>query len=168
MKHVLAIDEGTTGATCLMIGEDGVVAGRGYREIPQYFPSAGWVEHDAMEILECVRAAAREAIADANATPVAIGITNQRETVVIWERATGRPVHRAIVWQDRRTAPRCAELASSRADRIGALTGLIVDAYFSATKIEWLLREERLLERYRAADLAVGTVDTWLIWQLTG
>src|SRR5437879_6084746 len=102
MKYVLAIDEGTTGATCLMIGEDGRVAGRGYHEIPQYFPRADRVEHDAMEILECVRLAARDAIATAGATPVAIGITNQRETIVIWERRTGRPVHRAIVWQDRR------------------------------------------------------------------
>src|SRR3954470_1805501 len=106
MKHVLAIDEGTSGATCLMIGEDGRVAGRGYREIPQYFPQPGWVEHDASEILECVRVAARQAIAAAGSAPVAIGITNQRETVVIWERATGRPVHRAVVWQDRRTEDR--------------------------------------------------------------
>jgi glycerol kinase len=167
MKYVLAIDEGTTGATCLMIGEDGRVAGRGYREIPQYFPRAGWVEHDATEILECVRLAAREAIAQAGATPVSIGITNQRETVAIWERATGRPVHRAIVWQDRRTEPRCREL-SSRRDWIAAHTGLLPDPYFSATKLEWLLREQRLLERYEPADLAVGTIDTWLVWQLTG
>ena len=114
VKYVLAIDEGTTGATCLMIGEDGRVAGRGYREIPQYFPEPGWVEHDAIEILECVRAAAREAIAAAGKPPVTIGITNQRETVVIWERATGKPVHRAIVWQDRRTAARCAGAGVAR------------------------------------------------------
>jgi glycerol kinase len=167
MKHVLAIDEGTTGATCLMIGDDGRVAGRGYREIPQYFPRAGWVEHDAMEILECVRQAARDAIRAAGANPVAIGITNQRETVVIWERATGRPVHRAIVWQDRRTEPRCRELAPKR-DWISTRTGLLPDPYFSATKVEWLLREERLLDRYQAADLAVGTIDSWLVWHLTG
>src|SRR6478609_5469663 len=104
MKYVLAIDEGTTGATCLLIGEDGRVAGRGYREVPQYFPKPGWVEHDALEILECVRFAARDAIGAADASPEAIGITNQRETIVVWERATGKPVHRAIVWQDRRTA----------------------------------------------------------------
>ena len=167
MKHVLAIDEGTTGVTCLMIGEDGRVAGRGYREIPQYFPRAGWVEHDAMEILECVRQSAREAVAASDATPVAIGITNQRETVVIWERASGRPVHRAIVWQDRRTEARCREL-TPRMDWIAKRTGLLPDPYFSATKIEWLLRELRLLERYRAEDLAVGTIDSWLVWQLTG
>src|SRR5215216_4464363 len=154
MKHVLAIDEGTTGATCLMIGDDGRVAGRGYREIPQYFPQAGWVEHDPTQILECVREAAHDAMSAARATPVAIGITNQRETVVIWERATGKPVHRAIVWQDRRTAVRCQELRP-RAEWIAQRTGLLPDAYFSATKIEWLLKERRLLDRYRASDLAV-------------
>lgn len=167
MKYVLAIDEGTTGATCLMIGEDGRVAGRGYREIPQYFPKPGWVEHDADEILECVRGAAREAIAAAGSMPVCIGITNQRETVVVWERATGRPVHRAIVWQDRRTAARCKALAP-RTEWFSRLTGLLPDPYFSATKFEWLLREQRLLDRYEPTDLAAGTIDTWLVWQLTG
>lgn len=167
MKYVLAIDEGTSGATCLMIGEDGRVAGRGYREIPQYFPKAGWVEHNAMEILGCVRLAARDAIEAVGTPPVAVGITNQRETIVIWERETGRPVHRALVWQDRRTARRCQELAP-RAAWLAARTGLLPDPYFSATKIEWLINEERLLERYRASDLAVGTIDSWLVWQLTG
>lgn len=167
MKYVLAIDEGTTGATCLMIGEDGRVAGRGYCEIPQYFPQPGWVEHDALEILDCVLKAAREAMDGAGAKPATIGITNQRETIVIWERATGKPVHRAIVWQDRRTAARCQELAP-RAEWIAQRTGLVLDPYFSATKIEWLLREERLLERYDASNLAVGTIDTWLVWKLTG
>jgi glycerol kinase len=167
MKHVLAIDAGTTGVTCLMLGEDGRIAGRGSREVPQYFPEPGWVEHDATEILECVRAAAREAIADAGRTPVAIGITNQRETVVLWERSTGKPAHRAIVWQDRRTAARCAALSSKR-DWIYERTGLIIDPYFSATKIEWLLRERELLDRYLPTVLAIGTIDSWLIWHLTG
>jgi glycerol kinase len=167
MTHVLAIDEGTTGVTCLMIGDDGHVAGRGYREIPQYFPRAGWVEHDAMEILECVRGATGEAVDAAGTAPVAIGVTNQRETIVIWERDTGQPVHRAIVWQDRRTAPRCQELAP-RAEWIAQRTGLVVDAYFSASKVEWLLHNEKLLERYAPSDLAVGTIDSWLVWQLTG
>jgi glycerol kinase len=167
LKYVLAIDEGTTGATCLMIGEDGRVAGRGYREIPQYFPQPGWVEHDALEILECVKGAAHDAIAAAGTNPSAIGITNQRETVVIWERATGKPVHRAIVWQDRRTAARCAELAS-RAEWVNERTGLVIDPYFSATKIEWLLRERRLTARARAGELAVGTIDSFLVWHLTG
>jgi glycerol kinase len=164
MKYVLAIDEGTTGATCLMIGEDGRVAGRGYREIPQYFPAAGQVEHDALEILACVKSAARDAVESAGAKPYAIGITNQRETIVVWERESGRPVHRAIVWQDRRTASRCAELDPAR---IAELTGLVPDPYFSATKLEWLLEHERLLQRYSPGDLAAGTIDTWLIWQLT-
>jgi glycerol kinase len=167
MTHVLAIDEGTTGVTCLMIGDDGHVAGRGYREIPQYFPRAGWVEHDAMEILECVRGATGEAVDAAGTAPVAIGVTNQRETIVIWERDTGQPVHRAIVWQDRRTAPRCQELAP-RAEWIAQRTGLVVEAYFSASKVEWLLHNEKLLERYAPSDLAVGTIDSWLVWQLTG
>lgn len=168
MKHVLSIDEGTTGVTCLMIDEEGKVAGRGYREIPQYFPQPGWVEHDALEILDCVRQSARDAIDAAGAQPEAIGITNQRETVVVWERATGRPVHRAIVWQDRRTTARCRELAP-RAAWIGERTGLLPDPYFSATKLEWLLRRSdvRLLERYAASDLAAGTIDAWLVWQLT-
>jgi glycerol kinase len=167
MKHVLAIDEGTTGATCLMIDEQGRVTGRGYREIPQYFPKPGWVEHDALEILECVIGAAKDAVRAAGTTPDAIGITNQRETVVVWERASGKPVHRAIVWQDRRTADRCAELAP-RATWINERTGLVTDPYFSATKIEWLLREKRLLDRFKPGDLAVGTMDTWLVWNLTG
>jgi glycerol kinase len=167
MKHVLAIDEGTTGVTCLMIAEDGRVAGRGYREIPQYFPQPGWVEHDPMEILGCVLSAAQHAMESAHAVPVAIGITNQRETIVIWERETGRPVHRAIVWQDRRTAARCQSL-SSKTSWIADRTGLLPDPYFSASKIEWLIQRERLLERYRAEDLAVGTIDSWLVWQLTG
>ena len=167
MKHVLAIDAGTTGVTCLMIGADGKVAGRGYREVPQYFPAAGHVEHDALEILDCVRAAARDAVDGASVQPDAVGITNQRETVVIWERDSGRPVHRAIVWQDRRTAPRCRELAP-RAAWLTQRTGLVPDPYFSATKIEWLLDHEKLLDRYHLGDLAVGTIDAWLVSRLTG
>lgn len=166
-KYVLAIDEGTTGATCLMIGEDGKVAGRGYREIPQYFPAPGHVEHDALEILECVRLAARDAIDAVGVTPSAIGITNQRETIVLWERGSGRPVHRAIVWQDRRTEARCRELAP-RAEWIAARTGLLPDPYFSATKLEWLLQQKAVRDRYAAGDLAAGTIDSWLVWQLTG
>jgi glycerol kinase len=166
MNHVLSIDEGTSGVTCLMIDENGRVAGRGYREIPQHFPRPGWVEHDALEILECVRGAASEAIAAAGEGPIAVGITNQRETVVVWERETGRPVHPAIVWQDRRTEARCREL-EPRAAWLAKRTGLVPDPYFSASKIEWLLREERLLDRYKASDLAVGTIDSWLVWQLT-
>ena len=167
MTHVLAIDQGTTGTTCLVVAADGSIAGRAYREITQHYPQPGWVEHDATEILDRTMSAARQAVEAAGVTPRAIGITNQRETIVVWERATGRPVHRAIVWQDRRTADRCRELAP-RAAEITARTGLVVDPYFSATKLEWLLRDDTLARRARAGELVAGTVDTWLIWHLTG
>jgi glycerol kinase len=167
MTHVLAIDQGTTGTTCLVVAADGSVVGRAYREITQYYPRPGWVEHDASEIFDRTLAAAREAVAAAGVTPRAIGITNQRETVVVWDRATGTPVGRAIVWQDRRTAARCLELAP-KAEEITARTGLVVDPYFSATKLEWLLRDDELARRARAGDVLAGTIDTWLIWRLTG
>ncbi|MCC6318890.1 MAG: glycerol kinase GlpK [Gemmatimonadaceae bacterium] len=168
MKYVLAIDQGTTGSTCLVVRSDGQVVGRGYREITQHYPQPGLVEHDAEEIFERTREAAREAIAAARVVPEAIGITNQRETIVVWDRRTGAPVHRAIVWQDRRTAPRCAEL-SPRAEEISRRTGLVVDPYFSATKLEWLLRQvPGLAARAVAGELAAGTIDAWLVWKLTG
>ena len=171
MNCVLAIDQGTTGSTSLVVAHDGRVVGRGYREITQHFPSPGWVEHDPHEILEATFAAVRDALHEArtvhNAVPSAIGITNQRETVVLWDRATGRAVHHAIVWQDRRTAQRCLELAPHAA-MIQERTGLVADPYFSATKIEWLLQQPELAERASRGDLAVGTIDTWLIWHLTG
>ncbi|MES2524651.1 MAG: glycerol kinase GlpK [Gemmatimonadota bacterium] len=168
---VLAIDQGTTGTTCLVVDRSGQVTGRGYREITPHFPHPGWVEHDATEIFERTIAAARDALAQARAAgaapPVCIGITNQRETIVLWDRATGVPVHRAIVWQDRRTAARCAELAS-HADTIRARTGLVVDPYFSATKLEWLLARPGVRERAERGELLAGTIDTWLVWKLTG
>ena len=167
MRHILAIDEGTTGSTSLVVSQDGRVAGRGYREITQHFPRPGWVEHDANEIFERTIIAAREAIQSTGVTPEAIGITNQRETVVIWDRKTGEPVSRAIVWQDRRTAARCRELAH-QAERITELTGLPVDPYFSATKLEHLLNDPLIRQRAEAGELAAGTIDSWLIWRLTG
>ena len=167
MKHVLAIDQGTTGTTCLVVAADGRVAGRAYRELPQHFPQPGWVEHDPDDILQGVIDAGREAIDRAGVVPDAIGITNQRETTVVWARATGKAVARAIVWQDRRTVPRCQELAP-RAASITATTGLVVDAYFSATKVEWLLREKKLHARAEAGELCMGTVDSWLLFRLTG
>ena len=165
-EAVLAIDEGTTGVTCLVVAADGTILSRAYREITQHFPRPGWVEHDAEEIFARTVEAAREAMAASSATIRAIGITNQRETIVVWDLQTGKPVHRAIVWQDRRTAQRCAALAP-QADLVRARTGLVIDPYFSATKLEWLVREEGLLERHAAGRLAAGTIDSWLIWRLT-
>ena len=166
MKCVLAIDQGTTGSTCLVIAADGQVRGRGYREITQHFPEPGWVEHDAAEIFSHTVDAAREAIAQSGVVPSAVGIANQRETVLLWDRVTGEALGRAIVWQDRRTTDRCAELASQR-EAIYAATGLVTDPYFSASKLEWLLRH-RLGAAHRDTErLAAGTVDSWLIWKLT-
>ena len=167
MKHVLAIDEGTTGVTSLVLSEDGRIVGRGYHELTQHFPQPGWVEHDASEIFERTLLAGREAIAQAGIVPDAIGITNQRETVVVWDRDTGIPLANAIVWQDRRTAERCRELAS-HAPRITALTGLPLDPYFSATKLEYLLAKPEIAAKVAEGKALAGTMDTWLIWKLTG
>ncbi len=167
MKHVLAIDQGTTGTTCLVVSDEGKVVGRGYREITQYYPQPGWVEHDASEIFERTTAAARDAISESRITPDTIGITNQRETIVVWDSSTGQPLARAIVWQDRRTAERCQELKPQSAG-ITAATGLPVDPYFSATKLESLLRDPDIASRARAGVVMAGTIDTWLIWKLTG
>ena len=166
MKSVLAIDEGTTGTTCMVITADGRVAGRGYREITQHFPEPGQVEHDADEIFARTLDAAREAIAQSGLIPDALGITNQRETVVLWNRATGVPVGRAIVWQDRRTSARCAALAPQR-EAIYAATGLVTDPYFSATKLEWMLEHRLGASNGGHEQLAAGTIDSWLIWKLT-
>ena len=170
MTAVLAVDQGTTGSTALVIGADGRLLGRGYREIPQHFPAPGQVEHDPEDLFRLTVEAARAAIGEAGVVPAALGITNQRETVCVWERATGRPLHRAIVWQDRRTTARCAELVQEhRADLIRERSGLVIDPYFSATKIEWLLQHVPDLERRVAAGEAVfGTVDAWLLFRLTG
>ena len=168
MTAVLAIDQGTTGSRALVVGTDGRLLGRGYREITQHFPAPGEVEHDPEEIFRVTLEAAREAIGQAGVVPAALGITNQRETVCVWERDTGRPLHRAIVWQDRRTARRCQELARQRkAALIRMRTGLLLDPYFSATKIEWLLEHVRgLRHRARAGEAVFGTIDTWLLFRL--
>ena len=165
-RSVLAIDQGTTGSTCLVITDDGRIAGRGYREITQHFPEPGWVEHDPEEIFSRTLDAAREAIAQSGLRPEAIGITNQRETVLLWNRATGAPIGRAIVWQDRRTAARCAALANQR-DTLYAATGLVTDPYFSASKLEWLLQHRLGASPGSVDDIAAGTIDSWLIWKLT-
>ncbi|HEY3933008.1 MAG TPA: glycerol kinase GlpK [Gemmatimonadales bacterium] len=169
MPNILALDQGTTGSTALVVGEDGTILGRGYREIPQSYPAPGLVEHDAEMLLHATVAAGREALTRAGVRVAAIGITNQRETVVLWDRATLAPVAPAIVWQDRRTATRCAELRRSGAESaIRARTGLLLDPYFSATKLEWLLRDPDFARRAAAGDLCAGTVESWLVARLTG
>ena len=167
MQSVLAIDSGTTGATCLVIGADGRVLGRGYREIPQHNPEPGRVEHEPFDIQRGTLDAARDALKMCGVTPTTIGITNQRETLVLWNRHTSEPVGRAIVWQDRRTAARCIALVP-HAEDIATRTGLLPDPYFSATKLEWLLAHEHLSRMATDGSLAAGTVDSWLIWNLTG
>jgi glycerol kinase len=160
---ILAVDQGTTGTTCLVVDDELRLRGRGYAELAQHYPRPGWVEHDPEAIWATVLVAAEAAVRAAGARPAdlrAVGITNQRETTVLWERAGGRPVAPAIVWQDRRTAARCRELP---ANLIRAKTGLVPDPYFSATKLEWLLARAGLPQD----ELAFGTVDSWLIWKLT-
>ena len=170
---ILAIDQGTTGSTCLVFDAAAELVGRSYREFPQHFPQPGWVEHDASEIWDTTRAVAIEALDDAGIAPgglAAVGITNQRETVCVWDPATGEPLHRALVWQDRRTAARCDELREQGLEpTIRSKTGLVLDPYFSGTKIEWLLRNvEGLAERAAAGRAVFGTIDSWLTFKLTG
>ncbi len=170
-RAILAIDQGTTGSTCLVIGEDAQVVGRGYSEFRQHYPQPGWVEHDADEIWDVTAHVMREAIKQAKDVEIAgIGITNQRETVVLWDRQTGIPVHNAIVWQDRRTADICRSLkAAGKEEWVRARTGLVIDPYFSGTKLTWLLQNRpELRARAEAGELAAGTIDCWLIWKLTG
>jgi glycerol kinase len=160
---ILAVDQGTTGTTCLVVGDDLRILGRGYRELTQHFPCPGWVEHDPAELVATVEAAAADALAAAGVASrdlAGMGIANQRETTVLWERTSGRPFDRAIVWQDRRTAERCGALPF---ELIRERTGLTPDPYFSATKLEWLLAAAG-----RREGLAFGTVDSWLVWNLTG
>ncbi|PYM20750.1 MAG: glycerol kinase [Candidatus Rokuibacteriota bacterium] len=172
-RYVLALDQGTSGSTALVIDTDGQVRARGYAELPQYYPEPGWVEHDPNEIWSTMADATQQALASAKIRGrdvAAIGIANQRETTIVWDRATGAPIHRAIVWQCRRTAAACDRL---RADGLEPLvrerTGLVIDAYFSGTKIGWLLDAvSGARARAERGDLAFGTVDTWLLSKLTG
>ncbi len=167
---VLSIDQGTTGSTALVVAADGRILGRAYSEFTQHFPRPGWVEHDAVEIWNVTRRVALEALEGAPDADVrSLGITNQRETVVIWDRETLEPVHRAIVWQDRRTTPICRELKESgHEEAVRAGTGLVLDPYFSGTKVSWILREHpELRARAEAGELAMGTIDSWLIARLT-
>jgi glycerol kinase len=165
---ILAIDQGTSGTTCIVFDERGQVRGRAAREFQQHFPRPGWVEHDANEIWDVTRRVAKDALDKAGTSGRAlsgIGITNQRETVVAWDPRSGEPLHRALVWQDRRTAARCAELREEGYEAlVRARTGLVIDPYFSGTKIEWLIREADV----DPGKAAFGTIDAWLIFKLTG
>lgn len=165
---ILAIDQGTTGTTALAVDPNGSVQAKAYREFQQYYPRAGWVEHDANAIWQTVIETASEVLQDCPA-PEAIGITNQRETIVVWDRQTGLPAAPAIVWQDRRTAEMCKTMkAEGMEARIRAKTGLVLDPYFSGTKLKWLLSENSDVQALaRAGRLAAGTVDSWLLWNLT-
>ena len=166
MAVVLSIDAGTTGVRTIAFDESGAPIDSAYRELTQHFPRPGWVEHDPAEIWSAVAATLAEVTGRLDAAPAAIGITNQRETAVAWDRTTGRPLHRAIVWQDRRTADRCEELATAgHLPTVRQRTGLVLDPYFSATKWEWLLGPGDVP---RSPSLALGTVDAWLLWNLTG
>jgi glycerol kinase len=166
MSVVIAIDAGTTGVRAFVVDEAGTPRARAYREFTQHFPRPGWVEHDPAEIWDTTLAVLAEAVALVDEPVAAIGITDQRETVVAWDRRTGAARHRAIVWQDRRTAARCEALADAgELPRIRAATGLVLDPYFSGSKFEWLLTEGGVVAD---DDLALGTIDSWLLWNLTG
>ena len=167
---ILSIDQGTTGTTVLLVDVQGNIIAQGYQEFTQYYPQSGWVEHDPEEIWNATLQAIDALFAEENALNiVAIGITNQRETTLVWDRQTGKPIHPAIVWQCRRTADRCALLEKEgAAEEIKAKTGLVLDAYFSGTKVAWILDHvSDARERAERGELAFGTVDTWLLWKLT-
>lgn len=171
--YILALDQGTTSCRAILFDRDSTVKGVAQKEFTQHFPNSGWVEHDANEIWNTQLAVMRQVVTEAGINPsqlVGIGITNQRETTVVWDRNTSEPVHHAIVWQDRRTASICEELkAAGHEEAIRAKTGLVVDAYFSGTKVKWILDHDPALRaRAEAGELCFGTIDSWLIWKLTG
>jgi glycerol kinase len=171
-RFIMALDQGTTSSRAILFDRDGRIVATDQNEFPQYFRQPGWVEHDAGEIWDSQLRAARGALAAADATAsdvAAIGITNQRETAVVWDRATGEPIHPAIVWQSRQTAPICDELrARGLEDEVRHRTGLVIDAYFSATKVRFILDAiPGAQERAERGELAFGTIDSWLLWQLT-
>ena len=166
MAVVIAIDSGTTGVRSIAFDETGAPVGASYREFPQYFPQPGWVEHDAEEIWSAVLTTLSELVGTLDQPIAAIGITDQRETVVVWDKKTHQPLHRAIVWQDRRTTERCAELEKAgHLDLVRKTTGLVLDPYFSASKLEWLIANGHIEV---GPNTAFGTVDSWLVWKMTG
>ena len=161
---LLAIDQGTTSSRAILFDERLTPVAVSQQEFPQHFPASGWVEHDPEDIWRTTVETCKEALS--GAAPAAIGLTNQRETIVVWDKTTGAPVHNAIVWQDRRTSDFCAALKAEGAEAdVTARTGLLLDPYFSATKVKWVLDQGA---RERAGDLLAGTIDTYLIWRLTG
>lgn len=173
MKYILALDQGTTSSRAILFNNEGGIVATAQKEFPQIFPKPGWVEHDAQEIWATQAGVASEVLHKAHATAAdvgAIGITNQRETAVVWDRKTGKPICNAIVWQDRRTAPICDKLRVQKLDKlIQKKTGLVVDAYFSATKVQWILQNVKGAKaRAAKGELAFGTIDSWLLWNLTG
>jgi glycerol kinase len=173
MKHILALDQGTTSSRAILFDHAGSIIAVAQKEFPQIFPKPGWVEHNPRDIWSTQMGVAAEALTQAHvgaADVAAIGITNQRETTVVWDRATGEPICNAIVWQDRRTASICDRLKARKLDRlIRRKTGLVLDAYFSATKVQWILQNVKgARARAKAGELAFGTVDSWLVWNLTG
>ena len=172
MAYILALDQGTTSSRAILFDEAGSIAAVAQHEFEQFYPQAGWVEHDPTEILTSQLACAVEVLGKAGARPrdiAAIGITNQRETVIVWDRETGKAIHPAIVWQDRRTALLCESLENSGiGEEVSSKTGLVLDPYFSATKVRWILDNVAgARERAERGELAFGTVDSWLIWHLT-
>lgn len=172
-QYILSLDQGTTSSRAIIFDKEGQIVALAQKEFKQYYPQSGWVEHDAQEIWSSQLSVATEAVAKAGlkaSSIAAIGITNQRETTIVWDRSTGRPIHPAIVWQDRRTAGYCDELKEQgHGESIREKTGLLIDAYFSASKINWLLNHvPGAREKAENGELLFGTVDTWLVWNLTG
>lgn len=172
-RYILALDQGTTSSRAIIFDHDGKIVTVAQREFKQYFPKPGWVEHNANEIWGSVLAVMAEAFGSADIDPneiAGIGITNQRETAVVWEKETGRPVYNAVVWQSRQTADICEELkAAGHSDMVRDKTGLLIDAYFSGTKVKWILDNvEGAREKAENGELLFGTIDTWLIWKLSG
>ncbi|MEO0945745.1 MAG: FGGY family carbohydrate kinase, partial [Pseudomonadota bacterium] len=171
MTYVMAIDQGTTSSRAILFDEAMKIAAVAQEEFPQHYPASGWVEHDPEDLWCTVMSTAKSAMAQVGASSddiAAIGITNQRETTVVWDKATGKALHNAIVWQDRRTAAYCAEMKYAHEETVTAATGLLFDPYFSSTKLKWILDETGARDRAAAGEVLFGTVDSYLIWRLTG